>query len=113
MTGNYSQMTSFIKGLDSFPRLFIIQTFNLTYGNQTPTVSGAAATSSPSAPVGPVVGIAVNSSVGGWNSHYPVARSLQPGHPRIDLLHDDTQRIDRLHQGHYIADRRPEHLRTQ
>ena len=37
VTGNYGQMTSFVKGLDSFPRLFIIQTFNLTYGTTSPS----------------------------------------------------------------------------
>jgi len=30
--GNYGQITSFINGLDSFPRLFIIQKFVLAYG---------------------------------------------------------------------------------
>jgi Tfp pilus assembly protein PilO len=30
--GNYGQMTSFINGLDSFPRLFVIQKFLLAYG---------------------------------------------------------------------------------
>lgn len=30
--GNYSQMTSFINGLDSFPRLFIIQKLTLAFG---------------------------------------------------------------------------------
>ena len=30
--GNYGQITSFINGLDSFPRLFVIQKFILAYG---------------------------------------------------------------------------------
>jgi hypothetical protein len=47
VTGNYSKMTSFIKGLDSFPRLFVIQTFNLVYGAQAST-SAAAGTGSSS-----------------------------------------------------------------
>jgi hypothetical protein len=54
VTGNYGQMTSFIKGLDSFPRLFVIQTFNLTYG--APVVgssSGASAGSSSGAAAAP------------------------------------------------------------
>ena len=40
VTGTYGQMTSFINGLDSFPRLFVIQKFLLAYG------AGAAASSS-------------------------------------------------------------------
>ncbi len=38
ITGNYSQMSAFIAGLDSFPRLFVIQTFTLAIG---PTTGGA------------------------------------------------------------------------
>ena len=34
VTGNYGQMTAFINGLDNFPRLFVIQTFNLTFGTR-------------------------------------------------------------------------------
>ncbi|MGA3148620.1 MAG: type 4a pilus biogenesis protein PilO [Acidimicrobiales bacterium] len=34
VTGNYSQMTSFVSGLDNFPRLFVIQSFNLGFGQQ-------------------------------------------------------------------------------
>jgi len=32
ITGNYAQMSAFIAGLDSFPRLFVIQTFTLAIG---------------------------------------------------------------------------------
>jgi Tfp pilus assembly protein PilO len=58
VTGNYGQMTSFVKGLDSFPRLFIIQTFDLTYGAVSASSSGSSGgtpagstTGSPSAPL--------------------------------------------------------------
>ncbi len=34
VTGNYAKMTAFINGLDNFPRLFVIQQFNLTYGHR-------------------------------------------------------------------------------
>jgi Tfp pilus assembly protein PilO len=44
VTGNYGQMTAFINGLDSFPRLFVIQTFNLAIG--TTAAAGSAATTS-------------------------------------------------------------------
>jgi Tfp pilus assembly protein PilO len=40
VTGNYGQVETFINGLDVFPRLFVIQTFDLAYG------TGAAAASS-------------------------------------------------------------------
>ena len=36
VTGNYNQMDAFIIGLDSFPRLFVIQTFKLIYGTIAP-----------------------------------------------------------------------------
>jgi Tfp pilus assembly protein PilO len=40
--GNYGQMMSFINGLDSFPRLFVIQKFLLAYGTaSTSSTSGA------------------------------------------------------------------------
>ncbi len=45
VTGNYSQMTAFVSGLDEFPRLFVIQTFNLTFG-QSQSGSGSGTTSS-------------------------------------------------------------------
>ena len=39
--GNYGQMTSFINGLDNFPRLFVIQKFVLAYGPAATSTSGA------------------------------------------------------------------------
>jgi len=47
--GNYGQMTSFINGLDSFPRLFVIQKFILAFG---PATSGSASGGSSSATSG-------------------------------------------------------------
>jgi Tfp pilus assembly protein PilO len=46
ITGNFAQMSAFIAGLDSFPRLFVIQTFTLAIG---PTTGAA---SSPGAATG-------------------------------------------------------------
>lgn len=40
LNGNYSQMTAFIKGLDSFPRLFTVTTINVT-GGPIATAGGA------------------------------------------------------------------------
>ena len=45
VTGNYGQITTFINDLDGFPRLFVIQSFVLTYGAD----AAAATTSSASA----------------------------------------------------------------
>ncbi|MDA8341987.1 MAG: type 4a pilus biogenesis protein PilO [Actinomycetota bacterium] len=51
VTGTYSQMTSFISQLDSFPRLFTIQTFSLKLSTATGggagTGGGASGTSAP------------------------------------------------------------------
>jgi Tfp pilus assembly protein PilO len=49
--GNYSQMTGFINGLDKFPRLFVIQTFNLSIG--TTAASGSAGSSTSGSSSGP------------------------------------------------------------
>ena len=46
VTGDYAKMTAFINGLDSFPRLFVIQTFDLSYGVSTTGTSGAPSTPS-------------------------------------------------------------------
>lgn len=48
VTGNYSQMSTFVSGLDSyqaFPRLFVIQTFDLSFG----AASAGSTASAPSA----------------------------------------------------------------
>jgi Tfp pilus assembly protein PilO len=58
VTGNYSQISAFIVGLDSFPRLFVIQDFNLVFGalttsssaNSSATSSATPAAASASAP---------------------------------------------------------------
>ncbi len=47
--GNYGQMTSFIKGLDNFPRLFVIQKFVLAFGAATTTGSSTGTTTGSSA----------------------------------------------------------------
>ncbi|MGP0107346.1 MAG: hypothetical protein ACLPR9_00510 [Acidimicrobiales bacterium] len=53
VTGNYGQMVSFINGLDTFPRLFVIQKFVLAYGTSA-TASTAGSTASSSAASGSV-----------------------------------------------------------
>jgi hypothetical protein len=44
--GTYGQIQSFINSLDTFPRLFVIQNFVLSYGAAASTTSGSASTSS-------------------------------------------------------------------
>jgi Tfp pilus assembly protein PilO len=46
VTGNYSQMSNFVSQLDSFPRLFTIETFTLAV-NPTPTASTTGTGTSP------------------------------------------------------------------
>ena len=99
VTGNYGQMTTFINGLDSFPRLFVIQTFVLAYGAASTSASSASAS-------GCVLGSAALAAagsqppVGRRNATAAVRRAVQPGHHRVDLLHLDPERPGRLHQGH-------------
>jgi Tfp pilus assembly protein PilO len=44
VTGNYGQILSFVNGLDSFPRLFVIQNFTLAFGTTASTTAAAGAT---------------------------------------------------------------------
>jgi Tfp pilus assembly protein PilO len=58
VTGNYGQITTFINDLDGFPRLFVIQSFVLTYGStaagSTSAASGSTAGASASATAPPL-----------------------------------------------------------
>ena len=65
--GNFAQMTSFVHGLDSFPRLFIIQKLTLAFGAASAGSSGASATapSSGAAPGGAASASAAPLWVGG------------------------------------------------
>lgn len=44
VTGNYGQVLAFVNGLDNFPRLFVIQTFRLSFG--APSAAGGATSGS-------------------------------------------------------------------
>jgi Tfp pilus assembly protein PilO len=46
VTGTFGEMSSFINGLDSFPRLFVIQDFVLAFGSSAATPSSASSSSS-------------------------------------------------------------------
>jgi Tfp pilus assembly protein PilO len=48
VTGNYNQINAFITGLDTFPRLFVIQSFTLDFGTTTPGSTGSSGSSSSS-----------------------------------------------------------------
>jgi Tfp pilus assembly protein PilO len=45
VTGNYGQMSAFVKGLDTFPRLFVIQNFVLSLGTTVATSSSSGSSS--------------------------------------------------------------------
>jgi Tfp pilus assembly protein PilO len=45
VTGSYGQVLNFINELDAFPRLFVIQTFNLSYGASGSTTTASATAS--------------------------------------------------------------------
>jgi Tfp pilus assembly protein PilO len=49
VTGNYGQMTAFVNGLDSFPRLFVIQNFVLSFGATAATSASGSSGSTASA----------------------------------------------------------------
>jgi Tfp pilus assembly protein PilO len=72
VTGNYGQMTAFINGLDSFPRLFVIQNFVLAFG-----ASAATSTSSSSSSSGSSAS-ASSSSPPLWVGGTPTAASAGP-----------------------------------
>jgi len=77
--GSYGQMTAFINGLDSFPRLFVIQKFILGYGPATPSSSGA--TSGATGAQGAAGASATGANVTGpplWVGGQPTAASAGP-----------------------------------
>ena len=49
VTGDYEHIMKFISGLDSFPRLFVIQNFALTIGGSATTAASGAAAAAPTA----------------------------------------------------------------
>jgi len=51
VTGNYGQITAFVNGMDNFPRLFVIQHFDLQYGTAASTGASASATASGGTPL--------------------------------------------------------------
>jgi Tfp pilus assembly protein PilO len=72
ITGNYAQMSAFIAGLDSFPRLFVVQTFTLAVGAGAGGSSGGSAAAgatplwvgqTPTAPTGGPYGLDIAGSI--------------------------------------------------
>jgi Tfp pilus assembly protein PilO len=77
VTGNYGQMVSFINGLDTFPRLFVIQRFVLAYG----TLAASTATSSSSSSSAANSSSAATGSAGApalWVGGTPTSPSAGP-----------------------------------
>jgi Tfp pilus assembly protein PilO len=70
VTGTYSQMLAFVNGLDTFPRLFVIQKFVISFGAIAPVSAGAtsASASSAAAPGAPPL----------WTGGTPTAPSAAP-----------------------------------
>jgi Tfp pilus assembly protein PilO len=52
ITGNYGQMSAFIAGLDSFPRLFVIQAFTLAVGGAAASTGSTSSAASATAAAG-------------------------------------------------------------
>ena len=75
VTGTYGQMMAFVNGLDSFPRLFVIQKFVLAYGTAASTTSGSgnsvgtssSANATPNSPALWVGGTPTSSSAGPYS----------------------------------------------
>jgi Tfp pilus assembly protein PilO len=81
--GTYSQMTSFINGLDSFPRLFVIQSFVLSYGNAAASSTGSSSgTSSSGSSTGPAAPSADATPL--WVGGTPTAATAGPYSLAID-----------------------------
>jgi Tfp pilus assembly protein PilO len=73
VTGNYSQVSAFINGLDSFPRLFVIQNFVLSYG-----ATAAASTSASGSPGSPASAAASTGGTPLWVGGTPTAAAAGP-----------------------------------
>ena len=100
--GDFGQIMSFVNGLDSFPRLFVIQKFVLGLRTGRTASSGSTVAAPRHQAAGALGGRpARRARRCGWaGRRRRVGRSLQPGDHRLDLLHVDAQRPGRLHQGH-------------
>jgi Tfp pilus assembly protein PilO len=72
VTGSYGQMTAFVGGLDNFPRLFVIQSFLLSYGANASAASSSASSSASSTPA------ASSSGTPLWVGGTPTAPSAGP-----------------------------------
>ena len=103
VTGDYAKMTAFINGLDSFPRLFVIQTFDLAYGAGSSNSNAERPPHRPPRRSPSDVTSSAPASVGGWNADRADGRSVQSVHHGVDLLHLDPQRPGRLHQSRRLS----------
>jgi Tfp pilus assembly protein PilO len=74
--GTYGQITSFTNGLDSFPRLFVIQKFVLSFGQASTSGTSTAATASSSSSGSS--GSAITTGTPLWVGGTPTAASAGP-----------------------------------
>ena len=101
VTGTYDQIHAFIDDLDGFPRLFVIQNLNLSYGPATPASSGADHRRLPRLRHRDGVGHRLGTpAVDRRAAHPGQRRPVHAGHQRVDLLHVDAECPRCLHQGH-------------
>jgi Tfp pilus assembly protein PilO len=76
--GTYGQIMSFVNGLDTFPRLFVIQRFVLSYGQAVSAGSGSAAAAA--IPTTPASSASTSSAIGTplWVGGTPTSASASP-----------------------------------
>jgi Tfp pilus assembly protein PilO len=76
--GNYGQISAFVNGLDTFPRLFVIQKFVLSYGQASASSTASAATAAAAAT--PSTSGTASATLGTplWEGGTPTAASAGP-----------------------------------
>jgi Tfp pilus assembly protein PilO len=74
--GTYGQITSFINGLDGFPRLFVIQKFVLSFGQASTSAAGTAAGASTASTADAAGGVATGTPL--WIGGTPTSAGAQP-----------------------------------
>jgi Tfp pilus assembly protein PilO len=77
--GNYGQITAFVNGLDSFPRLFVIQKFILGYGPASTAAAGSTSGATAAQAAGGTTGAGASTSgTPLWVGGTPTAASAGP-----------------------------------
>ncbi len=76
--GNYGQMTAFVNGLDTFPRLFVIQKFILAFGSASTSSASSSASSASSASASSASGSSSTPGVPLWVGGKATSPSAAP-----------------------------------